>query len=164
VTDEAGLAFVVDDGGRAHAGFKGTTGDCSTRAIAIALDLPYAVVYDDLTALGKTCRITKRHPKPCYARTGVCMKVLKRYLTSKAWTWHPIMGIGTGTTVHLRRSELPKNGRFIVRISKHVTAVVNGELRDTHDPSDDGTRAVYGIWHPRNEVLKFRPSVYADEA
>jgi hypothetical protein len=162
VTVEAGLAFVKDDGGRAHAGFKGRTGDCSTRAIAIALGLPYTEVYDALNALGKTCRITKRHPKQCYARTGVCVKVLQRYLASKGWTWHATMGIGTGTTVHLRAGELPKNASFIARISKHLVAIVDGEIHDTGDPSMDGTRAVYGIWYPRSEHLKFRPSVTSE--
>jgi len=159
VTAEAGLTFVEDDGGRKHAGFKGTTGDCSTRAIAIAVGLPYAEVYDSLTKLGKACRITKRHPKPCYARTGVCLKVINRFLGSHGWTWHATMGIGTGTTVHLRAGELPRNKYLIARISKHLVAVVDGELHDTHDPSGDGTRAVYGVWYPRSEHLKFRTSV-----
>lgn len=30
------MTFVYDDGGRSAAGFKGKTGDCVTRAIAIA--------------------------------------------------------------------------------------------------------------------------------
>lgn len=39
------MPFVVDDGGRAAAGYKGKAGDCVARAIAIAADLPYADVY-----------------------------------------------------------------------------------------------------------------------
>ena len=40
------MEFVYDDGGRKEAGYKGYTGDCVTRAIAIASGLPYAQVYE----------------------------------------------------------------------------------------------------------------------
>lgn len=40
------LQFQFDDGGRAQAGYKGSTGDCVTRAIAIATGKPYSEVYD----------------------------------------------------------------------------------------------------------------------
>ena len=45
--------YIYDDGGRAAAGFKGTTGDCVTRAIAIATGKPYREVYDALNELAK---------------------------------------------------------------------------------------------------------------
>ena len=31
-------------------------------------------------------------------------------------------------------------------VSKHITAVVDGVIHDTFDPSRDGTRCVYGYW------------------
>lgn len=64
------------------------------------------------------------------------------------WTWHPTMQIGSGCTVHLDRDELPA-GRVIVAVSKHVCAVIDGVLRDTHDCSRAGTRCVYGYWIER---------------
>jgi hypothetical protein len=45
------MQFVYNDGGRKAAGFKGTTGDCVTRAIAIATDRPYIEVYNALARL-----------------------------------------------------------------------------------------------------------------
>ena len=44
------VAFQHDDGGRKAAGYKGSAGDCVTRAIAIAAELPYREVYDALAA------------------------------------------------------------------------------------------------------------------
>jgi hypothetical protein len=35
---------------------------------------------------------------------------------------------------------------LIARVSKHLVAIVDGELHDTHDCSRDGTRYVYGYW------------------
>ncbi|OZA76433.1 MAG: hypothetical protein B7X71_08395, partial [Polynucleobacter sp. 39-46-10] len=42
------LGFQLNDGGRGLAGFKGGAGDCVVRAIAIAAELPYMQVYEDL--------------------------------------------------------------------------------------------------------------------
>jgi hypothetical protein len=43
------MNYVYDDGGRAQAGYKGQAGDCTVRAIAIATELPYQEVYDELS-------------------------------------------------------------------------------------------------------------------
>jgi hypothetical protein len=51
-----GMDFTYDDGGRAAAGFKGSTGDCVTRAIAIATGKPYREVYDALNQVAKVER------------------------------------------------------------------------------------------------------------
>lgn len=42
------IHFQYNDGGRAAAGYRGETGDCACRAVAIATGLPYATVYADL--------------------------------------------------------------------------------------------------------------------
>jgi hypothetical protein len=47
--------------------------------------------------------------------------------------------------MHLRVGEVPE-GRLIVRLSHHLTAVLDGVIRDTHDPSRAGTRCVYGYF------------------
>ena len=55
------------------------------------------------------------------------------------------MRIGTGCKVHLKSDELPI-GRIIVRLSKHVCAVIDGVINDTYDCSREGTRCVYGYY------------------
>ena len=55
------------------------------------------------------------------------------------------MTIGSGTRVHLRADELPA-GRLIVRISKHMSAVIDGVVYDMFDPTRGGTRVVYGYF------------------
>ena len=54
------MEFNFNDGGRADAGYKGRTGDCVTRAVAIAAELPYKQVYERLAEGNATQRITKR--------------------------------------------------------------------------------------------------------
>ena len=41
-------AWEYNDGGRKSAHFKGDAGDCVVRAIAIALELTYSQVYEEL--------------------------------------------------------------------------------------------------------------------
>jgi hypothetical protein len=50
-----------------------------------------------------------------------------------------------------RNGELPI-GRLIVSVSKHLVAVVDGVIHDTHDPSRAGTRCVYGYWRSPTEA------------
>ena len=139
--------FVYDDGGRVNAGFKGDTGDCSTRAVAIATGNPYQQVYAMFAALAKVEHATVKNPraKAGSPRTGVSMKVIKAYLETIGWVWTPTMAIGQGCTVHLRNDELPA-GRIIARCSRHLVAVIDGVIHDTYDSSRGGTRCVYGYW------------------
>jgi len=140
-----GQGMIYNDGGRSEAGYRGKTGDCVTRAIAIATGKPYREVYDALNGLAVTERLGKRKRSKSSARTGVYRVTYQKYLESLGWTWTPTMRIGQGCKVHLRSDELP-SGRLIVVVSRHVTAVIDGIVHDTHDPSRDGTRCVYGYW------------------
>jgi hypothetical protein len=150
------VTVTITDGGRATAGFKGEAGDCVTRAIAIVSGKPYREVYDALHAAlddyasthrDKTAKRIQRGGgrRGTTPRNGVSRKVYERYLASLGWRWVPVMKIGSGCTMHLRADELPP-GRIIVRVSRHVCAVVNGVIHDTHDCSREGTRCVYGYY------------------
>ncbi|MCK5711894.1 MAG: hypothetical protein KAI25_04180, partial [Hyphomicrobiaceae bacterium] len=79
------------------------------------------------------------------ARNGISKRTMRRYLDSIGWVWTPTMFIGSGCKVHLREDELP-TGRLIVSLSRHLAAVIEGVVHDTHDPTRDGTRCVYGYW------------------
>jgi hypothetical protein len=138
------IEFVLDDGGRAAAGFRGQTGDCVCRAIAIAAELPYAEIYAALNGAADRER-PRRGKKRSSARTGVHKTTIRRYLTALGWRWVPTMQVGSGCKVHLRAAELPA-GRLIVAVSRHLVAVIDGVVHDTHDPSRDGTRCVYGYF------------------
>ena len=134
------MAYVHDDGGRAAAGYTGSCGDCVTRAIAIATEQPYAAVYEAMATVNAATRgkLGTRGRKT--ARNGVSSSstAFKRYMAALGWQWVPTMGIGTGCKVHLADGELP-TGRIIARVSKHVCAVIDGVIHDTHDPSERGT-------------------------
>ena len=133
------MRWVADDGGRADAGFKGDAGDCVTRSIAIATGLPYNSVYVDLADLSAAKGRARS------ARNGMKRDVYEPYLRDLGWTWVPTMHVGQGCQVHMRDDELPL-GKLIVRLSKHITVVLDHVIHDTHDPSREGTRCVYGYF------------------
>lgn len=141
------LPWTYDDGGRAAAGYRGLTGDCATRALAIATGLSYQQAYDLVNeeALRERPGSRRRGGRRSSARTGVFRPTFRRVMQRLGWTWHATMEIGSGCQVHLRPGELPA-GRLVVGVSRHFTAVVDGVVRDTHDPSRGGTRCVYGYW------------------
>ena len=136
------LLFQYNDGGRSAAGYRGRVRDCATRAIAIATGLSYQEIYRALAEEAAAEADARRRNHP---RTGLRKDTVKRYLRRLGWRWTPTMHIGSGCQVHLRGGELPA-GRLIVAVSKHVCAVIDGVLHDTHDCSRGGRRCVYGYW------------------
>ena len=138
------LPWRFHDGGRADAGLATGTdaGDCVCRAIAIATGIGYREVYallaDEAAAQG--------HARS--ARDGVPRKVYDRVLAALGWEWRSCTTIGSSDRVHLAVGELPHEGPLIARLSKHLSAVVDGVVLDNHDPTRGGTRMVYGYWTP----------------
>lgn len=137
------MPFVYDDGGRAAAGFRGETRDCAARSIAIATGEPYAEVYATINATGAGER--RRTIRRSGARTGVQSDTIRKLMVAKGWRWVPCMAIGAGCKVHLAVGELPM-GRIIASVSKHVVAVIDGVIHDTHNPGRGGNRCVYGYF------------------
>jgi hypothetical protein len=139
------MKVVYNDGGRKKAGYKGSTGDCVVRAVAIATEQDYQTVYDALTTLERSRRKSKHNPRGATTvREGVQTrsKAFKDYMRALGWMWTPTMAIGSGCKVHLATGELPM-GRLIVAVSKHYTAVIDGVIYDTHNPQRE-PQNVYG--------------------
>jgi len=150
------VSWVFDDGGRAQAGFRGSTGDCVTRAGAIASGRPYKEVYDLVNELGRA--ETPRDGRGrSSARKGTSKRTTRKLMEALGGTWVPVMKIGLGCTMHLRADELP-SGVIVARLTRHLSAVIDGVVHDTFDPSRDGTRCVYGYWEfPYDAAAWWRP-------
>jgi len=138
------MKYEYNDGGRSEAGYKGSTSDCVVRAISIASQRPYKEVYDLVNSYASN-EYKSRVSKKSNARTGVRKSTIRKMMEDLGFVWTPTMKIGSGCKVHLIESELPE-GRLVVQVSKHITAVLDKVIHDTYDPSRDGTRCVYGYW------------------
>src|ERR1700685_3927851 len=117
--------FRYHDGGRAATGYRGKTGDCVVRSIAIATGLPYQHIYDLVNRASTRERTGTRKRGISNARTGVYKSTIHRVMKELGWTWTPTMQIGSGCKVHLRPNELP-SGRLVVSVSKHLTTMIDG--------------------------------------
>ena len=143
-------AWRYDDAGHALSRFAAHPGNCVCRAITIAAEIPYEDTYQRLLALAARERPRRGRPRS-HPRTGVYRRTYERLLFALGFRWGPTMQIGSGTTVHLHPDELPP-GRLVVTLSRHLCAVVDGTVHDTHDCTRDGTRCVYGFYRLPTEI------------
>jgi hypothetical protein len=149
--------WVKDDGGRgSDIRRKGEVGDCVARAIAIATQKPYREVHDALTlatvryvAAGKSAWARRaRHRggvRAFHADHGVHNEVSGPYLKALGWRYTSTKERPRGKGIHLRADELPP-GRLIVCIPRHLVAVIDGVIHDTHDCSEGGRCRIQGYW------------------
>ena len=156
------IGYVPNDGGREAAGFKGSARDCVTRAIAIAEDRDYGEVRADLMEATKAWRTKSRSrkaksSKSASVRNGTYPEVYRPYLESRGWTRTSLVKFGSPERSHMLPSDVP-SGRVIVEIPKHVAAIIDHKLHDTHDCREtnvwvDGSpteamkpRMITGVW------------------
>lgn len=129
------MKFKYNDGGRGRYFSARCVNDCVTRAIAIATGKDYNAVYQETAKyLGYT------------PRNGVYKKDVKKIMKYFGGVWQTCMTIGSGCKVHLNDNEIPMDKHIVCQLSHHATAVINGVINDTFDPSREGTRCVYGYW------------------
>ena len=157
------MNFKFNDGGREQSGYKGSAGDCVTRAIAIVTGKTYSEVYDRMFMEIKKFAATKRSATAKRAgrgggragttpRNGISKKVYHRYLIEEmGMTWTPTMLIGQGCKVHLIENEL-LSGKLIVQCARHLTAVIDGVINDTWNCSG---KCVYGYYSYPSIPKKF---------
>ncbi len=128
------MEFIWHDGGRADCGYVGLTGDCVTRAIALATGRSYRDVYRQLG------EITEMSP-----RNGVATSVSSDYLKDLGWTYIPGCG-------HCFLEQWLPKGPVIVHLTSqgwrrhgHFCTVIDHVVYDTWNPSDD-EYIIQGYW------------------
>jgi len=130
-------SYHYDDGGRAQAGYKGSTGDCSVRAIAIATGKPYDEVYKALHHIArnwkgrsKRAQRTRAQPSP---RNGVFVEVLDAYMKSIGWVQHMVKARINDLPAWAYTQIAEGTPGVVLYVRKHYTALVNETVRDTWD-------------------------------
>ena len=117
------LGFVLDDGGRKAAGYKGNARDCVARALAIMTGEDYRAIYKELAAAQK--EVTGKRS----ARNGISKKAYP-----KVFGKHGLRKVRLGRGVRPTYAQAhAEYGDCIVSTTKHVCALVNGKLRDAFD-------------------------------
>lgn len=127
------IGYAYDDGGRKAAGRKGKTGDCVTRAAAILTRKPYEEVYSLFAEGNQKYRGRRRNQSQRGVRSasnGVPKPVIDRVFAAMGLKKIPF---AKGSPRLTYSEAYEKFGNCIVSTTKHVAAIVEGELRDTHD-------------------------------
>ena len=133
------IDYRYDDGGREDAGYRGRTGDCVVRAIAICTGEDYRAVYATMAehmksngyaASGNAYATRERNRKAPRSKGQIAARrvqdrVLEAYGFRKVRL--PAGARPTFTEAH------HQFGDCVVGTTKHVAAIVNGALRDTFD-------------------------------
>lgn len=142
------MKFQYTDGGRKEAGYKvNHVGDCVARALVIANDLDYRTTYRELQKAQQTFYFTKGYSYARNINDGCTYEVFEPWLEKKGWKvyWRET----DREKKRYRLDNLPKRKKLIVLSRKgrkrHLSAVINGELRDTWN-SADGEWFIMRIW------------------
>lgn len=132
--------WVESDGGRTQSRRPKQTNDCTVRAMAHVLDLPYDTAYDMLAKAGRKCNqgfhITKFLEQFLYNPKG-----FRGYAIEKL-SFPAVKGQKRMNPVSFCE-QYPK-GRYICRTAKHVFAVIDGIVYDTWEQRDD--RCIYLVY------------------
>lgn len=112
------MKWIYNDGGRSFYYKASNVRDCVCRAIAIANDEDYKVVYNALKRLNNNVS----------PRDGLYESVYSKLL--KSWGWKCISC--ENKNIHLKEDELP-DGIIICKIEGHLVAVKDKIVYDTWD-------------------------------
>lgn len=121
----------ITDAGRTSSRRPRQTNDCTVRALALSVGLSYDEAYDYLAAKGRKCG------------KGFHLEILLNKwpgvdkLSFPAKKGEPRMSLASFVTSH-------PSGTYVVRTAKHVQAVINGVIHDTH--ATRLSRCVYTAW------------------
>lgn len=114
-------------------------GDCVTRAISRASNIPYYLVYADIA---EYCRRDARRGSPA---SGVAANTadFKLWMRDYGFDWFDAYA-------GFRIDDVPAIGRYVIPVHKHLTCVVEGRLYDTFDPrtrtGKDVVRRGFWLW------------------
>ena len=133
------IDYQHDDGGRRAAGYRGRTGDCIVRAIAICTGQDYRAIYltmaeqmkrNGYTASGNAYATSERNRRAPRRRGQLNAKRVQNHVLELHGFRKVRLPAGarpTFTEAHRRY------GDCIVGTTKHMAAIVDGALRDTWD-------------------------------
>lgn len=145
------LPWNKNDGGRAEAGYKGSTRDCVIRSIAIATGKPYKEVYKAIYDIAKANPMwrQRRNPAYCSPRTGVYHEHYKAYLETLGWEWVDSKNLlpSAGVGAPMKVSDFPD--LVILEVPRHLVTMIDGVIQDTFCPKQLKEAYIKGMFVKR---------------
>lgn len=115
--------MVNTDGGREAAGFLGSAEDCVVRSLSLTSGHSYSETYN----------LVKSWDTDSNPENGVELTAL----------WNMMVELGYSFT---QSTEVPETGNVMVLFTNHVSAVVEGVVMDTFDPTSSEGHKAHGYW------------------
>jgi hypothetical protein len=109
------ITIEIQDAGRAESGIKKEKSDCTVRAIATGMEIPYREAHQTLKALGR--------------RNGSGTVVHRGWLDKHPYATR--MTVTGGYTLRQLLEDHP-TGTFLVSVPRHILTVVDGVIYDSH--------------------------------
>ena len=113
---------------------KNVCGDCVVRALSLALNEEWSVIYADLCELGGHI-YRMPNDKDCF----------KTYLTRRGFQRTPISNKKGSKRPTVRSfAEEHKTGTYVLEVAHHLVTVKDGHY---YDIWDCGNKSLYGFWN-----------------
>ncbi len=158
------IDYRYDDGGRAAAGYRGETGDCVVRAIAICAREDYRAVYRTMAehmkrngyAASGNAYATRESNRKEPRRRGqlTARRVQRRVLEAYGFRRVRLPAGERPTFTEAHR----QYGDCVVGTARHMAAIVDGALQDTFDGRtyewdfETRERKAQSVWVRRQET------------
>lgn len=138
------MCFIQTDAGRARSPRrKLQKQDCTVRALATVSGLSYDEAYKLMKQAGRES--SSRFPFRQFAST------------SENFRWKAFQAVKGKPRLNLLQfCKLHPTGEYVVKISKHVVAVINGVAHDDIEPRWDA--CVYGAWEYVRDIGQLSPA------
>lgn len=135
------MKFIKNDGGREESGFSKGKGDCVIRAIAIAANLSYLEVYENILARAVD-RKANYNPQ-----NGSRKSEYGPYLEYLGFVYTDLREIGKPRIrLNKKFEEILPIKMGIIFMKRHLTVYMDGEIHDMWDCSKTGRKWVNGYW------------------
>lgn len=144
--------YIHNDGGRQLAGFTGTEGDCMCRAICNVTGLAYGPVYRTLAGFNMTHTPTKtldvdfRDQCLIAGRNDLAYGVMScdprfiAYMHSLGFSYKDY------ERQTKRLASMPATGRHVLILRAHATALIDGQIVDQWDCTQDQQCRQWGVY------------------
>jgi len=121
------------------------TGDCVCRSVSTITKLPYKVIYNKLINIGVN--------KP---EDGVYVKDQIKLMYKLGYYYVSCMKENRIDNKYLIENDLP-NGRLVVVVDGHSTAVIDKTIYDTFNPNERYTRQIMGYF--KRKIINKTPDI-----
>jgi len=129
---------ILTDGGLAETGIRETR-DCTVRAIAIALNVPYMKAHSYLKAYGRRNRCRFNFTRFMHVHLQLGSMFGKKIIPFR-------VSVNTVNNLLAYWSKYQIQGTYIIECSGHVFALIDGKIHDAYYNKNKKVKAIFKVY------------------